>query len=360
MIIEKTASAESVEQASELARKMLNAPDTADVRYEIISRGKKKTFGLFGGAPAQVKAYYEIPDPAPEKKAAPEKKQPQERKPAPEKKAAPEKKPAPEKKAAPEKKPAQEKKAAPEKKPAQKNNEKPAEKKEAPRAEEADAAPQTSVFAEDPGVPANDEVSRYLTKIIALMGVGEVSITVNKSEKNAIYTISGNPDEQRILIGRRGETLDALQYLSRLVANMSGEDYDRVALNVGNFRQKREVSLRTLAKRNASQVLKYGRNVSLDPMNPYERRIIHTAVQEIEGVHSFSVGSDASRRVIIALDEGVQPTHPSKGGYGNNRGGRGGYGKKDDAPASPARAPKSDVEGVALYTKYEIRKDSEE
>ncbi|MBQ6018976.1 MAG: KH domain-containing protein [Clostridia bacterium] len=343
MIKEYIASAASLEEARELAKKMLGAPEEADVKLEVISAGKKKTLGLFGGAPAKVRAYYEVPEPAPEKKPAPK----------PEKKSAPEKKNAPEKKSSPEKK------SAP--KAAEKN-------------EKINAEPLPS-FDDEPGEPVDDAVSRYLTEVIGLMGVKDFSITARKSEKNMIYTISGDSEEQGILIGRRGETLDALQYLSRLVANVTGEDHDRVALNVGNYRQKREVSLRALAKRSSAQVLKYGKNVSLDPMNPYERRIVHTAVQEIEGVHSFSVGSDASRRVIIALDDGVQPTHAGKGGgYGggrdrggrggkgryNDRGGKGGYGKKDDAPAAPARAPKSDVEGVALYTKYEVRKDDEE
>jgi spoIIIJ-associated protein len=102
-------------------------------------------------------------------------------------------------------------------------------------------------------------------------------------------------------------------------------------------------------------------------MNPYERRIIHTAVQEIEGVTSHSVGADASRRVVITLAEGVKPTHPSKGGYNRGRGGynkggnRGGYrgGKssynKNDAPA-PSSPPRSDSAGASLYGKIDLNK----
>ena len=98
-------------------------------------------------------------------------------------------------------------------------------------------------------------------------------------------------------------------------------------------------------------------------MNPYERRIIHTAVQEIEGVTSYSVGADAGRRVVISLEEGVQPTHPSKGGYNRGRGGRGGYNRggkgrnggrsNNSAPAAPTRAPRTDAgaEKVSLYGK---------
>ena len=111
------------------------------------------------------------------------------------------------------------------------------------------------------------------------------------------------------------------------------------------------------------KVLKYGRNFTFEPMNPYERRIIHTAIQEVEGVTSYSVGSDLGRRVVISLEEGVKPTHPSKGGYnrggrGGQRGGRrpsGGPRRNSGAPKSdaPQRAPKTDAgaKGVSLYGK---------
>ena len=167
-------------------------------------------------------------------------------------------------------------------------------------------------------------------------------------------------DDMGILIGRRGETLDALQYLTGLVANHVENSYYKVTINTGDYREKRKNTLRELAKKNSEKVLKYGRNVTFEPMNPYERRIIHTAVQEIEGVTSHSVGADASRRVVITLAEGVKPTHPSKGGYNRGRGGRGGYnrggrGGRSQAPRveAPARAPRTDAgaEKVSLYGK---------
>ena len=173
-----------------------------------------------------------------------------------------------------------------------------------------------------------------------------------------------------MIIGRRGETLDAIQYLVSLVANRNEGEYTRVSINVGNYRQKREETLRSLAKRNAARVLKNGRNVVLEPMNPYERRIIHTAVQEVEGVVSHSIGSDSDRRVVIALAEGVKPTGGSNGrGYGSR--GRGGYDRRGGSrrggerrqsqPQAPAadRAPRSDVEGAFRYGKIEVNKDKE-
>jgi spoIIIJ-associated protein len=179
-------------------------------------------------------------------------------------------------------------------------------------------------------------------------------------------------DDYGIVIGRRGETLDAIQYLTRLVLNRATDEYKRVSINVGNYREKREATLRALAKKNASRVRKYGRNVVLEPMNPYERRIIHTTIQEIEGVTSHSVGSDDERKVVITLEEGVKPLNGgygkggyNKGGYNKGRGGynkggynrnRGGRGGNSSAPSAPAREPRSDTAGT-LYGKIEVNKD---
>lgn len=150
--------------------------------------------------------------------------------------------------------------------------------------------------------------------------------------------------------------------------NRGGDGYKRVSINVGNYREKRENTLRALARNNAAKVRKYGRNVVLDPMNPYERRIIHTTVQEIEGVASHSVGSDNERKVVITLAEGVKPlkaggygnrggrdgNRPPRGGYNNNRGPRDRY-RKDNRPSqAPSRPPRSDSAGASLYGKIEV------
>ncbi len=326
MIHEATATGATVEEALANARAALGAPALADVHTEIISVPTKKILGLFGGSPAKARAYYETPD-VPEKKA-------------PVKKA--EKKEAP--KAAPAK---AEKKEAPK-----------AEKKEAVEAKEAvrtpvDAASSKSITA------AVD----YITAVVKGMGVESVDIQVYSTEEKEIILELDCGDDYGIVIGRRGETLDSIQYLTRLVANKTKLDgeYSRISINVGNYREKRKNTLRELAKKNSEKVLKYGRNVTFEPMNPYERRIIHTAVQEIEGVTSHSVGADASRRVVITLAEGVKPTHPSKGGYNRGRGGRGGYNRggnrggrsQSSRVEAPARAPRTDAgaEKVSLYGK---------
>ena len=157
------------------------------------------------------------------------------------------------------------------------------------------------------------------------------------------------------------EKLDSIQYLTRLVANRKKTEgeYSRITLNVGSYREKRRATLSNLAKKNAEKVRKYGRNFTFEPMNPYERRIIHTTVQGIEGVKSHSVGSDEDRRVVISLEDGVKPLNPSRGGNGG-RGGRSGSrprggnkGGRGPQPSAPTRAPKTDAgaAGVSLYGK---------
>ena len=121
---------------------------------------------------------------------------------------------------------------------------------------------------------------------------------------NGEYLININGEEAGILIGHHGETLDALQYLCNLAANKKdGEDddreYTRVVVDISGYRAKREETLRLLARRMADKALKYRRSVSLEPMPSHERRIIHSEVQKIEGVTTNSIGSEASRRVVI-------------------------------------------------------------
>ena len=331
MIHENIATAASIEEATALARQGLNAPDTAEVKIEVLAMPKKKTLGLFGGSPAKVRAYYEAPDQVKEVK----------------------------------------KEAKPPK--AKAKSEKPAAK--APKAEKAAKQPKAEVKAEPVKVeevqqermPVALETSKslqvaanYLTKVITGMGVAQVSIEAFRTPDDEIILELDCGDDYGIVIGRRGETLDSIQYLTRLVANKhkAESEYVRISVNVGSYREKRRNTLRELARKNSEKVLRYGRNVTFEPMNPYERRIIHTAVQEIEGVTSHSVGSDSSRRVVITLAEGVKPTHPSKGGYNRGRGGRGGYNRgsrNNSAPreSAPTRAPRTDAgaEKVSLYGK---------
>ena len=136
----------------------------------------------------------------------------------------------------------------------------------------------------------------------------ELDLTVAKKEGNnddILITVDG--EGAGLLIGHHGETLDSLQYLANLAANkkIKGEkhDYVKVTLDIEGYRAKREETLRALARRMAAKVVKYKKSVMLEPMNPYERRIIHSEVQHVQGVSTNSIGSENTRRVVMFLDD---------------------------------------------------------
>lgn len=319
MIKEAFGKGDSTEAAIAAAKAQLGAPWDADVKIDVIKTFKKKTLGLFGGSQAEVRAYYEIPDEKPAVKA-PKKAPVKAEKPAVKETKKAEAKPQPKK-------------------------EKKEEKKEAPVKKE------TFVGS------AAECAKAYIKTVLENMGVSEFEITANEDDESVYVQINCESDYGYI-IGRRGETLDAIQYLACLVINKGKDSYKRVSINAGNYREKREETLRELAKKNAARVKKYGRNVCLDPMNPYERRIIHTTVQEIEGVDSHSVGSESDRKVVITLAEGFEATNP-----GGGRGRRNNYGRRDNrqkAEDKPTRAPRSDSVGTNLYGKIEPKSNNEE
>lgn len=272
MIKEAIATGASVEEAKEKAIAELCAGLDEDVEFEVLATPKKKTLGLFGGSLAKVRAYVKVPDPAPEKVNRPKK----------DKEAAPKKR---------EKAEEQIKEKTAESQPQRAED----SKKEKPAKPQAELSEPMEVSQIPAGTPAERAV-KYLNAVLCGLGCEDCKITVQTAENTAVINLEG--EGLGVVIGRRGETLDALQYLTSLAAK-SGEGYFRVTLNIGNYREKREVTLRNLAKRMASQVIRTGRNRSLEPMNPYERRIIHTTVQSIEGVVSGSVGDGDRRHVVI-------------------------------------------------------------
>ena len=333
MIKESVATGATIEEAQQTALLALNAPINAEVQFEVISFPEKKVFGLFGGKKAEVRAFYEAEDE--EVKSEPEKV-----------KKAPKKEKTPKKEAAPKKK---------------ENCDEVKKEKSAPIEEEKiEELPKNPISIDDcpDGVKKAYE---YLNTIIAGIGVSSVKIEVFNREKDYFFDVDSEEDYS-ILIGRRGETLDSIQYLVRLAANRgSGEDnFSKISINVGNYRQKREVTLQEIARKTANKVKKYGRNIALDPMNPFERRIIHTEISNIPDVISYSVGSDGDRKVVIALEEGVKPTQPRKsygnrGGYNRGRGGRNNSRRNDDSATveSPSRPPRSDASDFSRYGKIE-------
>ena len=292
-------SARTQDEAVEMGLQELGV-SIADVDIQVVEEGSKGLFGLFGSRPVKVRLTLKDAEEDPladlleDKKPAkpqiePEKKQ--EKK--PEKKA--EKKPV-------EKK-AEEKKPAPEKKKAEKKAE-PAEKKEQEKpAVKAEIRPMekpevTMIAAEEltDDSPAGT-AHAFLAELTKLMGV-DVTIDMGTDAEGNVYGYI-NGDTLGILIGRRGETLDAVQYLTSLKVNRGREGYTRVTLDTENYRAKREDTLIRLANRMANRALRTGRKVSLEPMNPYERRIIHYALQQTDGVDTHSEGEEPNRHVVI-------------------------------------------------------------
>lgn len=142
-----------------------------------------------------------------------------------------------------------------------------------------------------------DIVRNFLCPILTSMGVSE-DISVCKDGDNTI-NVRLMSDNIGIVIGRRGETLDALQYLLGLVVNKYSDNFVRVTLNVGDYREKREETLERLARKLAGRVSRTRKNMTLEPMNPYERRIIHATLQDYPYVETFSIGEEPNRKVVI-------------------------------------------------------------
>ena len=149
----------------------------------------------------------------------------------------------------------------------------------------------------------------YLLNILEQMGNENVTVTIQEEEGGAMLCVSGG--DMGYMIGHRGETLDALQYLSGLIANQLEDSYYRITIDIGNYREKRRETLTVLGTKMANKAVKTGRNYALEPMNPYERRIIHAAVQGVEGAKSWSEGEDLNRHIIIG-PEGGERVFPKK------------------------------------------------
>ena len=179
----------------------------------------------------------------------------------------------------------------------------------APKAEK----PALPRIPSEPAVPAeqrdlqSDEgkVQAFLQELTRLMGL-EISVHVHTDEEGNIR-VSMQGDTLGILIGRRGETLDALQYLTSLHINRGRQEYTRVTLDSEGYRAKREDALVRLANRMANRAQRTGRKVSLEPMNPYERRILHSALQGHEGISTHSEGEEPNRHVVITVSRDAKP-----------------------------------------------------
>ena len=309
MIRKQEATGKTVDEARAKACALLGVQaDDLNVSYEVLEMPQKTGFLGLKTTPAKVCVSVEEPD-APAAPAAA---------PAPAAEAAPVQETAPEVPAAPVEEP-----AAP--------VEAPAAEAEQPAAEQA--APAAAAAAdEETEVPIvieeNAKVKaavEYLQEVIAKMGVENVTFSAVQKGEATIIRLDG--EHLGALIGRRGETMESLSYLASLVANRLEGDYIKLGLDVAGYRDKRESDLTALAQRIGAKVRKTGRSFAMEPMNPYERRIIHSAISKMEGVRSESKGEGRDRRVVIYS---TAPDAQTENTYGERRprGGRPGSGRR--------------------------------
>ncbi len=163
--------------------------------------------------------------------------------------------------------------------------------------------------------------TEYVKTLLKEMNI-DANLVIDETEEGLFINIEG--DSTGAVIGRRGETLDAIQYLASMAANKNDKEYYRISIDSCGYREKRKVILEELAKKIAKSVLRTGRTSTLEPMNPYERRIIHSAVSEIEGVTSKSTGDEPYRRVVISSVNG-RPNRERRFDKGDRKGNKGGY-----------------------------------
>ena len=330
MIRTQEATGKTVDEARINACALLGVEkDDINVSYEVLEMPQKTGFLGLKLTPAKVRVSVELPD---EPVAAP---------------AAPAAAPAPvvEEKAAPAEPVVEE--TAPE-----------APAAEAPAAPVEEAAPAEEQAApaaegEEVEVPIRIEENAkvqaavdYLKDVIEKMGVQDVSFSAVQKGEATIIRLNG--EKMGALIGRRGETMESLSYLASLVANRLEGDYIKLGLDVAGYRDKRESDLTALAQRIGTKVRRTGRSFAMEPMNPYERRIIHSAIGKMEGVRSESKGEGRDRRVVIystdpnavAESANARPRGP-RGGRDRNSNGRGGSYHRGGNGGRNGRGPRS-------------------
>ena len=344
------ATGKTVEEAIEAAYNKAGV-DREYVTVEILERPKKKFFGL-KTVPASAKAtidedYFNKMFAVKEKKAeAPKKKKEQKA----------------EKPAQPEQ-PKEKKQEKPKKeqKPQQPKKQEP--KKEAPKAaDEKIEAAETSkeeakVLAPEVLEMKGSAAAGYIKEVLGALGYPEAE--VNYTQKDGMIVLQLSGEDMGAVVGRRGDNLDAMQYLASLVANKSEGSYVRVVLDIDDYRSKREASLRAYARKTATNVVRTGRSTTLEAMNPYERRIVHSTVQTVNGATSKSIGSEPNRRVVISPIEGGKTRGDKKfrGDKGDRRAPRSGRAPRESQKVVVAPSnepPKNDVSSLSLYGRIDL------
>ncbi|MBE6899863.1 MAG: KH domain-containing protein [Ruminococcaceae bacterium] len=347
------ATGKTVEEAIEAAYEKAGV-DREYVTVEIIERPKKKFFGL-KTVPATAKAiidedYWNKMFGIKEKKveAPKKKKETKEQKPKAEK-------PVQEQ---PKKQEPKQEKPKKEQKPQQPKKQEP--KKEVKTAEakiEEASKEEVKVLAPEVLERKGSDAANYIKEVLVALGYPEAEVTYAQKDGMIVLQLSG--DEMGAVVGRRGDNLDAMQYLASLVANKSEGSYVRVVLDIDDYRSKREASLRAYARKTASNVVRSGRSITLEPMNPYERRIVHSTVQTVNGATSKSIGSEPNRRVVISPIEGAKPRgdkkfRDSKGDRRGNRGNRAPRESQKVIVAPSNEPPKNDATSLSLYGRIDL------
>lgn len=280
MIKEIVATGKDVIEAKENARAALGAGPLDEVNFEVLHAGSRGILGVIGVKPAQVRAYIELPD----KEERHERPRRDDRRP-------------------------------------EKKNGNGQKKPQAPKAPEnrpekphSVVIPEEQLKMEKKEVAEGEDLSfEFVKKLLKNIGLSAKAELYACEDGTRRIIVSG--EDASALIGHHGDTLDALQYLTNLASahkNINGErDKSRVTIDIEGYRAKREETLRELARRMAAKALRTHRSVMLEPMTPYERRIIHSEIQNIEGVSTNSIGSDSNRKIVIYLTDKKPETAPA-------------------------------------------------
>ena len=276
-------SAKTREEAIEEAVRQLGAPSASALMITVINEGRRGFLG-FGAVPLTIRAIYQIPDaPAEGEKRSRRDRGDRDRGERSERSR-------------------RDRKPRGDRRQDDRREEKSPEVEALPRPE-----------AIDPATASESEQTayRFICRLVENMGLADVTIAMHPGRNDdMVITVDG--EAAGVLIGHHGDTLDALQYLANLAANRKEEgekrEYARITVDVESYRAKREEALRILARKKAHQVLKYKKSIMLEPMNPYERRIIHSEIQHMEGVETNSIGVENNRRIVIFLEEEGMPT----------------------------------------------------
>lgn len=291
----------TIDLAVAAALKDLNL-DRDSVSVEVLENAKSGFLGI-GASPAKVKVTYEAPDPVPEAPltalSSASRSKPKER---PEPTSAiisrPGKKPEPEQETQPRREPKPQQRRDRPAKSERKPEQKPERREPKPQAVPVVPAPAQREYAPAPEGSLEQRVEIFLTGLLQHMGSTAVPHAYMLDEETCRADLVG--EDVGMLIGRRGDTLDAIQYLTSYAINHDAAKRVRISVDAGAYRQKREEALRQLARKMAGKAVKYHRNFTLEPMNAYERHVIHAALQDYPEVTTFSTGTEPHRRIVVA------------------------------------------------------------